>query len=306
MSQTAIVETKVGSNFARRSIVAIALDYLSLTKPKIGVMVLIAVATAAYVGARGQVQPAPLVHGLIATLLIASGACALNQWLERFTDGLMPRTASRPLPAGRLASVAVFWFGAALSLVGATYFLCFTSATTALLGIASWLIYVCIYTPLKRVTTFNTLVGAISGALPMLIGWSISDAAWDGRAASLFGLLFFWQFPHFMAIAWLYRKDYAIAQCKMLTVVEPTGLKAGKQAVICAAATALVSFVPAIYVPDGRVYLGCAAFLGGAYFMCATAFLLLRDDFNARILLKGSLIYLPLMMLILVLLPHWK
>jgi heme o synthase len=289
----------------RSSLVAVAADYLSLIKPKIGVMVLIATATAAYVGAWGQVQPWPLLHGLMGTFLIASGACAMNQWLERITDGLMPRTADRPLPSGRLNGASVLWFGGLLSLSGAIYFLCFTALLTATFGIVSWIIYVCIYTPLKRRTTLNTLVGAISGALPMLIGWSISGAAWDGRAASLFLILFFWQFPHFMAIAWLYRKDYALANCKMLTVVEPTGLRAGKHAVIFAVATTLVSFIPAMYVPDGRVYLASAAFLGGAYFMCAAAFLLLRDDFNARILLRGSLIYLPLLLLILALLPHW-
>lgn len=306
MTEVALPQIDVPVKATTRSWFATAADFLSLTKPKIGVMVLIAVATAAYVGAWGQVHPLPLLHGLIATLLIASGACALNQWLERISDGLMPRTVGRPLPAGRLSCGAAFWFGAGLSLSGAIYFICYTSITTAFLGIASWVIYVCVYTPLKRVTTLNTIVGAISGAIPMLIGWSISDAAWDGRAAALFGLLFFWQFPHFMAIAWLYRKDYALAASKMVTVTEPTGLNAGKQAVLCAAATTLVSFVPALFVPDGRVYLGCAAFLGGAYFMCATAFLLLRDDFNARILLKGSLIYLPMMFLILLLLPHWK
>jgi protoheme IX farnesyltransferase len=284
---------------------AILADYLSLTKPKIGMMVLIATATAAYVGAWGQVQPGALIHGLVGTLIIASGACALNQWLERTSDGLMPRTANRPLPAGRLESNKVFWFGAVLSLLGAVYFLCLTNWITATLGVSSWLIYVCIYTPLKQRTTLNTVVGAISGAVPMLIGWSISGAAWDLRALALFLVLFFWQFPHFMAIAWLYRKDYALANCQMLTVVEPTGLKAGKQAVFCAVATALASFIPAMFVPDGRVYLASAAFLGGAYFMCAAAFLMLRDDFNARILLRGSLIYLPLILLLLALLPHW-
>lgn len=290
---------------SRSSLVGAAADYLSLTKPKIGVMVLVATATAAYVGAWGQVQPWPLLHGLIGTFLIASGACALNQWIERASDALMPRTADRPLPSGRLTGANVLWFGGALSLLGALYYICFTSPLTAIFGIASWIIYVCIYTPLKQRTTLNTLVGAISGAIPMLIGWSISGAAWDARAVSLFLILFFWQFPHFMAIAWLYRKDYAMASSQMLTVVEPTGLRAGKHAVIFAIATTLVSFIPALYVPDGRVYLASAAFLGGAYFMCAAAFLLLRDDFNARILLRGSLIYLPLLLLILALLPHW-
>lgn len=284
---------------------SVAFDLLALTKPKIGVMVLIATVTAAYVGAWGQLDPIPLLHGLVGTLVIASGACALNQWTEREEDGRMPRTASRPLPAGRLQPETAFWFGAGLSLLGALYFLFFTSLITALLGIASWVIYVLIYTPLKSRTSLNTLVGAIGGALPMLIGWSLSGAAWDGRAAALFLVLFFWQFPHFMAIAWLYRKDYALAGSKMLTVTDPSGLAAGRQAVFCAAATTVASLAPALYVPDGRMYLACAAFLGGAYFMCASAFLILRDDFNARILLRGSLIYLPLLMLVLALLPHW-
>lgn len=284
---------------------SIALDYLSLTKPKIGVLVLVATATAAYVGAWGQVAPWPLLHGLVGTFLIASGACALNQWLERRTDGLMPRTANRPIPSGRIEANSVFWFGSILSLLGAIYFVAFTSTVTSLCGVASWVIYVCVYTPLKSKTTLNTLVGAIGGALPMLIGWSISEAAWDLRALSLFLILFFWQFPHFMAIAWLYRKDYELGNCQMLTVVDPSGIRAGRQAVICAVATALASFIPALFVPDGRVYLASAAFLGGAYFMCAASFLLLRDDFNARILLRGSLIYLPLILIILALLPHW-
>jgi heme o synthase len=289
----------------RAASLTVAFDYLTLIKPKIGVLVLVATATAAYVGAWGQVQPWALVHGLVGTFFIASGACALNQWLEQHTDALMPRTAGRPIPSGRISASRVLWFGGALSLIGAFYLLTLTAPTTALCGIASWLIYVCVYTPLKSRTTLNTLVGAISGAIPMLIGWSISGAAWDARALSLFLILFFWQFPHFMAIAWLYRSDYALGNCQMLTVVEPTGLRAGRQAVLCAVFTALSSFVPALYVPDGRVYLASAAFLGGAYFMCAAAFLLLRDEFNARILLRCSLIYLPLVLLILALLPHW-
>lgn len=305
MKRIGVEKSMSNSELVAQSNFTIAVDFLSLVKPKIGVMVLIATATAAYVGAWGQVQPWPLFHGLIATFFIASGACALNQWLERVSDGLMPRTAGRPLPSGRLSGASVLWFGGSLSLLGALYFLCCTNPLTAVFGISSWVIYVCVYTPMKSRSSLNTLVGAISGAIPMLIGWSISGAAWDARAISLFLILFFWQFPHFMAIAWLYRRDYALANCKMLTVVEPTGRQAGKQAVLFAVATTLASFVPALYVPDGRVYLAAAAFLGGAYFMCAAAFLVLRDDFNARILLKGSLIYLPLLLLILALLPHW-
>lgn len=306
MSDVAVSKSLAVKTIEQRgAVLAPALDYFSLIKPKIGLLVLVATATAAYVGAWGQVDPWALLNGLVGTFLIASGACALNQWLERRTDGLMPRTADRPIPAGRIEAASALWFGSALSVLGAIYLIALTRPMTALCGIASWLIYVCIYTPLKSRTTLNTFVGAISGAIPMLIGWSISGAAWDARALSLFLILFFWQFPHFMAIAWLYRKDYALGQCQMLTVVEPTGLRAGKQAVICAVATALASFVPALYVPDGRVYLASAAFLGGAYFMCAASFLLLRDDFNARILLRGSLIYLPLILLILALLPHW-
>ncbi|MCA9189226.1 MAG: protoheme IX farnesyltransferase, partial [Planctomycetales bacterium] len=176
-------------------------DYLELTKPRIAVLVLITVVVGASSARWGQPDPWSMLHAELGTALVAASASAMNQWWERKTDRLMRRTFDRPLAAGRLAAREVLVFGATLAIVGIFDLLFFTNLLTASLAVITWASYVLIYTPMKRRTHWNTLVGAIGGALPVLIGWASTGASFDARAVALFLLIFLWQFPHFMAIA---------------------------------------------------------------------------------------------------------
>ncbi len=269
-------------------------DYVELTKPRIVVLELVTVIVAAYLAAPWGVGAAVLLHTVIGAALVAASAGAWNQWWEQDADAQMPRTANRPLPAGRLTSRQVIAFGTATLLVGTVELAIAVNVVTAGVALATWLIYVLAYTPLKTRSPLNTAVGAVSGALPILIGWTATGAAVDVRALALVAVMFLWQFPHFMAIAWLYRADYARAGQRMLTVVDPTGLRAGAQAVVGALALIPVSLVPALSPQAGSpaIYCGWALLLGAAQAAAATLFLLHRDDRSARRLLRASLAYL--------------
>lgn len=191
---------------------------IELTKPRIAVMVLAAVAVASYVASLGHVTWVELVHAMLGTLLVAGSASAMNQAIERRLDARMPRTQNRPLPAGRLAPLEVIAFGGLLFLCGEVYLLLLVNAQTAFWGLVTWLLYVAVYTPLKTRTSANTAVGAIPGALPIVMGWTATGQSIDIQAGAIFLMVYLWQFPHFMAIAWLYRDHYAAADMKMLTV----------------------------------------------------------------------------------------
>jgi len=278
-------------------------SFLELTRPRIGVMILVTVGVSAFVARWGIVSPLLILHAMFGTVLVAASASVVNQWMERDRDARMKRTASRPLPAGRVTPAQALLFGAVLLTAGLVYLAFAVSLLTAALGVLTWLLYVLAYTPLKPRTHLNTLVGAVPGAMPVLIGWSASGAAFDIRAASMFLLVFVWQFPHFMAIAWLYRKQYAAAGHKMLTVVDPTGRRAGVQAVLCAVALLPVSFIPVMHDPAPHIYLAMALLLGAGQLACAAAFLWRMNDTTARWLLRASLIYLPAMLALLMLSP---
>lgn len=278
-------------------------DYVELTKPRIAVLVLITVAVAAFVGAWGQPDPWILLHSLFGTLLVASSASALNQWLEVGRDALMDRTADRPLPAGRLHTLEVLAFAAITIVVGALYLAYFVNAQAACWGLLTWFLYVWVYTPLKVASPLNTAVGAVAGALPMLIGWSAGGAALDARAAAMFSIVFLWQFPHFMAIAWIYRHQYARAGMRMLPVVDPTGRRAGVQAVLAAAALLPVSLIPTMHTPEAAWFWISALVLGLAQLACAIVFCRRMNETSARWLLRASLVYLPALLVLLVLVP---
>lgn len=297
MSSIVSVERRPSSAMARLA------DYVELTKPKIGLLVLVAVAVAYYVAQWGQPEPLVLLHLLLGTLLVSASASALNQWLERGTDRLMERTAGRPLPSGRLSAVEVVGFAAVTICAGLAYLALAVNFITALLGLLTWTIYVWVYTPLKTRTALNTAVGAIAGALPVLMGWSAGGAALDKRAWALFLILFLWQFPHFMAIAWIYRRQYARGGLKMLSVVDPTGRRAGLQAVLAALALLPVSFVPALFAPGVSWYVALAFVLGAGQLACAVLFCARLDEASARRLLRASLVYLPLLLGLLLLVP---
>jgi protoheme IX farnesyltransferase len=278
---------------------------VELAKPRIAILVLVAVAVSYSVALWGQPNPWVLVHLLLGTALVATSASALNQWLERDRDALMPRTADRPLASGRLGATETVVFACLTIAIGLTYLAVVVNVTTAGWAGLSWLIYVWIYTPLKTRTSLNTVIGAIPGALPVLIGWSASGVALDLRAAGLFFLVFVWQFPHFMAIAWIYRKQYEAAGMKMLTVVDPSGRWAGVQAVLAALVLIPVSVVPVLNVPGlgGFLFAILACVLGFLQLSCAVAFFAKLHDRSARRLLWASLIYLPALLLLLTIVP---
>jgi protoheme IX farnesyltransferase len=285
--------------------------YLELSKPRIASLVLVVVAVAAYCGHWGPPQPWVWVHTLLGTALVAASASALNQIIEQSRDAQMKRTAGRPLPSGRLHNLQAATFGAITLGLGVAELAVFVNLLTALLGGLTWFSYVVLYTPLKAKTSANTAVGAVAGALPVLIGWAAVGASFsfsggplpDGiYVAALFLIVYLWQFPHFMAIAWIYRQQYATAGLQMLTVVDSSGRRAGAQAVLGAIALAPISLVPALQMPS-RFYIAGAIILGIAYLAAAALFCWRRDERSARVLLQTSLVYLPALLVLLVLSP---
>ncbi len=287
----------------RAGLLARSADYVELTKPRIAAMVLITVVVAAVVASWGPPSGWLLAHTLLGTALVAASASALNQWLETHTDARMPRTAERPLPAGRLTPAQVLWFAAVTIVLGTLYLAVAVGVQTAVLGLLTWGLYAWVYTPLKRRTPANTAVGAVAGALPVLMGWSAVGAPLDLRAWSLFLLVFLWQFPHFMAIAWIYRQQYSAAGLQMLSTVDPSGFRAGAQAIVAALVLIPVSVVPSLAGPSGGLYVVWALTLGVAQLLCAVAFFFQLTDVAARRLLLASLVYLPAMMGLLILGP---
>jgi protoheme IX farnesyltransferase len=269
-------------------------DYIELTKPRIVLLELVTVIAAAHLAMPWGISATALLNTVLGAALVAASAGAFNQWWEQSTDALMKRTSIRPLPAGRLNSQQVAVFGAATLVVGLAQLMYGVGMLTAAVAFATWLVYVLAYTPLKTRSPLNTAVGAVSGALPILIGWTATGASIDSRALALFGVMFLWQFPHFMAIAWLYRGEYARAGQRMLTVVDPTGLRAGAQAVVGALALVPVSLVPAMSPQAGSpiIYSVWTLALGAMQVAAAALFLLNRNDRSARRLLRASLVYL--------------
>jgi protoheme IX farnesyltransferase len=279
---------------SRRAWLSRIADYVELTKPRIVAMELITVIVAAHLASPRVVDRGVLLWTVLGAGLVAASAGAWNQWWERSNDARMPRTANRPLPAGRLSTRQVLFFGAAALVLGEVALAAGATLTAAATAFATWLIYILAYTPLKTRSPLNTAVGAASGALPVLIGWTATGTPIDIRTLSLVAVMFLWQFPHFMAIAWLYRAEYARAGQRMLTVVDPTGVRAGAQAVVGALTLIPVSLVPAL-TPDAgspAIYCGWALVLGLAQLSAATMFLLHRTDHSARRLLRASLAYL--------------
>jgi protoheme IX farnesyltransferase len=270
-----------------------ARDYLELTKPRIAALVLLTVAAGAWLGAWGPANPLVVLHALIGTALVAASGSAINQWLERASDARMPRTANRPLPAGRLSDADVLSFAALSVLTGIAYLALLVNLRTAVLALATWFLYSFVYTPLKARSVYNTAVGAVAGALPILIGWSAADGRLGVTAGALFMIVYLWQFPHFMAIAWIYRDDYMSAGLRMIPSIDPDGTRTGAQAVAAALALLPVSLVPALTHVTTLQYALAALCLGLAYLAASLLFLVYRNPFSARLLLRVSLFYLP-------------
>jgi heme o synthase len=292
LTSTARVSLSRSEN--RSGILARVGDYIELTKPRIVMLELVTIVVAAHLASPSGVATGVLLNAVVGAALVAASAGAFNQWWERKTDALMARTATRPLPAGRLDVRQVLVFGAATLVIGMAELIFAVNAVTASIAFATWLVYVAAYTPLKTRSPLNTAVGAVSGSLPILIGWTATGAAIDMRALALVGVMFLWQFPHFMAIAWLYRGEYLRAGQRMLTVIDPTGLRAGAQAVVGALALVPVSLVPAMSPQAGSPTIYCCwtLVLGVVQITAAAMFLFRRDDYSARWLLRASLVYL--------------
>ncbi|NQT11162.1 MAG: protoheme IX farnesyltransferase [Planctomycetes bacterium] len=268
-------------------------DYWKLLRPRIVVMVLFAMGVAACVAGEQMPPKLEIFHALLGTALVIGGAVALNQRLETRGDARMPRTAGRPLPAGRLTGRQVTAFGLLLSAAGVGYLLLASHPGVAVLAVASWVVYVWMYTPLKSVTVWQTPIGAVAGAMPVLIGAAVARSPMSPMAVSLFLVLCLWQFPHAMAIAWLYREEFARAEVKLATVVDRSGRAAGVVAVLGSVALLPVSLIPWKFDLAGWPYAVVALVLGHAYMACSFGFLHRRTDGSARRLLWASLVYLP-------------
>jgi protoheme IX farnesyltransferase len=274
-------------------------------------MVAVVVAVASYLADRGRLDWTLLAHTVLGTILVASSSSASNQLLERRRDRLMARTAQRPLPTGRMESSHALAFTVLTACGGLGYLAWAVNGLTAFWGAMTWVLYLGVYTPLKTRTPWNTAMGAVVGAIPVWMGWSAVGGTWDvaedPRGAALFLIEFLWQFPHFMAIAWMFRQQYAQAGMRMLTVVDPTGRRAGLHAVVAAAVLLPVSALPSAVMPGGPAlaYLCAAMILGAGQLVYAVRFYRERTDRSARRLLRATLLYLPLLLLALVLATWW-
>ena len=270
-----------------------ALDYLSLTKPRVTLMVLITMLFGFYLGGRGTVDWVLLLCALAGTALVAGGTSALNQYVERDLDAKMLRTKHRPLPAGRIAPNHALAFGVFISIAGLLLLAWRVNLVTALLAAFTLASYVFLYTPLKQKSHLSTLVGAIPGALPPMGGWTAARGEIGIEAWVLFAILFLWQLPHFLAIAWMYREDYARGGFPMLPVIDPEGRSTGRQIVSNCLALLPVSLLPSLLGISGKTYFFGAMVLGLIFFACGVAVHFQRNNVSARRLMRASLIYLP-------------
>lgn len=277
--------------------------FVALTKPRIAVMVLVTVAVGFALGATGPIAPGRLLLTLIGTGLVAGSASTWNMILERDRDARMKRTANRPLPSGRLSLAESVAFGSTLGVVGVAILALGVNWLSAGVAATTFVLYVGLYTPLKSITTLNTAVGAIPGALPPVIGWAAASGRLGIEAWALFLIVFLWQFPHFLAIAWIYREDYARGGLKMLPSVDPDGSMTGRQAMWHALELLPAGLIPFAIGMAGPWYLAGALALGLYYLYHAVRFWSDVNDRTARRLLRASFLYLPLVLLLLLLNP---
>ena len=267
-----------------------------LVKARLTMLVVLTTLAGFYAGVEGATDWVLLANALLGTALVACGAAALNQWWEREHDAKMPRTESRPIPAQELSAETVLVAGGVLSIAGLIHLAMFVNPLTSLLGAVTLLSYVLVYTPLKRVTTLNTAIGAIPGALPPLMGWTAARDSVSLEGWALFAILFFWQLPHFFAIAWIYKDEYAKAGFKMLPAVDPDGRRTAQQAVSNTLALLMVSLFPFIFKMAGTIYLVGAIILGVGFLWGAIQFSRQLTLARARHLFFASIIYLPLLL----------
>ena len=274
-------------------------DYLELTKPNVTWLILMSTGVGFYVGSPHPLGALLLLfHALVGTALVASGTGALNQWMEREVDGRMRRTQDRPLPAGRLNATRALWFGMALAIAGIVYLTATVNLLTGLLGAFTCSSYLLCYTPLKKRTPHSTLVGAFPGAMPILMGYAAATGRLTLEGWVLYGILFLWQFPHFLSIATLYREDYERGGIVMLPVVDREGAATRRQITGYTLALLALSAVPTLLGLSGVIYLGGTLALGLAFLYFGIG---MRTKLQARRLLQASVVYLPLVYILMVL-----
>jgi protoheme IX farnesyltransferase len=271
-------------------------DFFQLAKPRLNLLVIVTTCIGYYMGAVGEATSlALLFNTLMGTALVAGGSGAFNQLLERDADGLMRRTRGRPLPDGRLQPADAWWFAFALSIGGIAQLAIGANLVAAVIALLTLVSYLFVYTPMKRRSPFSTLVGGFPGALPPLIGWAAARGTLSLEAWSLFGIVFLWQMPHFLAIGWLYRDDYRAAGFRVLPVLEPDGAKTGAHALFYSLGLVPVSLLPIAFDLAGSWYLATALALGAGFVALAARFARHRTTESARGLFLGSLAYLPML-----------
>jgi len=268
--------------------------YLALTKPDVTLLVVLTTFGGFYLGSSSPMDVGRLLHTLFGTTLMAAGTAALNHFVERGSDAQMRRTAQRPLPQGHLQPVEALWFGAALVLAGAAYLAFVVNGLSSLLGLVTSAAYLGVYTPLKKRTTLAAWIGSLPGAVPPLIGWAGARGSLSAGAWLLFGILFFWQFPHFLSIAWLYRKDYARAGIRMLPVVDPEGSATFGQIVFTAAALVPTSLLLTVVGLTGILYFFGSLLLGMALVQVALWAARSKSSARTRWLMHATMVYIPL------------
>ncbi len=277
--------------------------YLELTKPRITMFILMSAAIGFLCGAHAGAQWNlwTVLHAMIGTALIASGTAALNQWYERSADAKMNRTKARPIPSGRVTPARAFWFGMGIAAIGLIELTLGANALTGALGLFTMVSYLCVYTPLKQRSPASTTVGAIPGAMPPLIGYAAAAGTLTAEAWVLYAILFLWQFPHFYAIAWMYREDYARAGIRMLPVVEPDGESTARRIWLFSLALIPVSILPRFFGAEGNIYAAGAIALGIVFLWSGVRAQIERTRPRARQVLLASVVYLPLLYGLLVL-----
>ena len=275
-------------------------DVMELVKARLSLLVLLTTLVGFLIAWRGPMDWVLLTATLLGTALCAGGAAALNQWMERDIDARMKRTRERPLPGGRMSPRDALLFGLLFSLTGIAILGLFTNLRAAFLAFATIAIYIIVYTPMKRMSSLNTIVGAVPGALPPLIGWVAARGSYGLEGGLLFATLFFWQMPHFLAIAWMFRDDYKAGGCVMLTDNDSDGSMTGRQALLYSICLLVISLLPGFLGFNSPLYFYGALLLGLGFSAFSAIFLIRRDRDSARNLFFASILYLPLLLGLLV------
>ena len=297
--KTAVIRTATGSKILARNNLSTrtrVLDLAELVKARLTLLVLLTTAAGFYLGAQSPINYAALFHVVFGTAAAAAGAAALNQWWERKLDALMCRTRTRPVPAGRMRPAEALALGVVLSIFGVGYLAVTCNALSATLAAVTILIYIFGYTPLKRASTANTLVGAVPGAIPPMIGWATARGTIEAGAWSLFAILLLWQLPHFFAIAWMYRDDYSRAGFRMISSDDRSGERSASQSVFFCILLLVIAGLPAFLGIVTLLYLAIELALSGLFIAVAMRFLKKRTAGAARLLFISSIVYLPLLL----------